>query len=252
MIDRTVVLEKIEAIGIIRLNRPETGNAINEQVAAELTDICHQINIDDAIRVVIVTGAGHRLFSIGSEINKRAGKKVRLISVATPIAALRCPTIAAINGDALGQGLEMALACDIRISANKARFALPQITSALLPWDGGTQRLLRIVGITEAMNMVLTGDIISAREALRIGLVSKVVTADELMPQVKNMAQLMASQSPLALSFAKEAIHKGMDMTLEQGLHLEADHYFLLHTTADRTEGIKAFMEKRPPKFKGK
>lgn len=234
------------------LYRPKTGNAINEQVAAELADICREINIDDTTRVVIVTGAGRQIFSVGTEPRKRKGKGAQFLSVAASVAALKCPTIAAINGDALGQGLELALACDIRIAVAKAKFALPHIASGLIPWDGATQRLLRIVGITKAMEMVLTGETIDAREALRIGLVSKVVPPDELIPLVKNMAQTMAAQSSLALSFAKEAINKGMDLTLEQGLRLEADLYFLLHTTEDRAEGIRAFLEKRPPQFKGK
>ncbi len=252
MTDKAVVFQKMDAVGIIMLYRPKTGNAINEQVAAELADICREINIDDTTRVVIVTGAGRQIFSVGTEPRKRKGKGAQFLSVAASVAALKCPTIAAINGDALGQGLELALACDIRIAVAKAKFALPHIASGLIPWDGATQRLLRIVGITKAMEMVLTGETIDAREALRIGLVSKVVPPDELIPLVKNMAQTMAAQSSLALSFAKEAINKGMDLTLEQGLRLEADLYFLLHTTEDRAEGIRAFLEKRPPQFKGK
>lgn len=252
MTDKAVVFQKMDAVGILMLYRPRANNAINQQVTEELADICHQINTDETTKVAIVTSAGQKAFSIGTDMNKQKRKRARLLSVAEPVAALKCPSIAAINGDAIGQGLELALACDIRIAVNKARFALPHIASGLIPWDGATQRLLRVVGITKAMEMVLTGATIDAQEALRIGLVSQVVPPDELIPVAKNMAQTMASQSPLALSFAKEAINKGMDLTLEQGLRLEADLYFLLHTTEDRTEGIKAFLEKRPPQFKGK
>jgi enoyl-CoA hydratase/carnithine racemase len=211
--------------------------------------------MDETTKVIIITGKGQKAFSAGSDLDKVTSQNAKLsafLSIAAPVAALRCPTIAAINGDAFGQGLELALACDIRIAADNARFSLPHIVSGLIPWDGATQRLLRIIGITRAMEMVLTGEIIDAREALQIGLVSKVVLSEELMPLTKSMAQTMAVQSPLALTFAKEAISKGMDLTLEQGLRLEADLYFLLHTTEDRTEGIKAFQEKRNPKFKGK
>lgn len=257
MSDKAVVYQKMEAVGIVMIYRPETNNAINEQIAEELASICRNISIDEEIKVVIITGAGQKAFSIGSDLKKLKSKKgvgqeAKLLYVAASVAALKCPTIAAINGDALGQGLELALACDIRIAVEKARFALPHITSGLIPWDGATQRLLRLVGVTKAMEMVLTGEAIDASEAHQIGLISKVVKPEELIPLAKNMAQTMASQSPLALSFAKEAINKGMDLTLEQGLRLEADLYFLLHTTEDRTEGIKAFQEKRPPKFKGK
>lgn len=254
--DKAVIYQKLKSVGMVKLNRTGRNNAIDEQVAQELAEICRDISIDEKIKVVIFTGAGEKAFSAASDLKKNKstgkGQSDRLLSVAAPVAALKCPTIAAINGDASGQGLELALACDIRIASNKARFALPQIAAGLMPWDGATQRLLRIVGITRAMELVLTGEAIDAREAQRIGLVSKVVPLKELMPLAKNMAQTMASQSPLALSFAKEAINKGLDLTMEQGLRLEADLYFLLHTTKDRTEGIKAFREKRPPKFRGK
>ena len=250
--DKALIFQKIDAVGIIVIQRPEACNALNAQVAEELAVVCRQINLDETVRVVIVTGAGQKVFSAGADLNKHTKKKPELFSVAASIAAMQCPTIAAINGDALGQGLELALACDIRIAVRKAHFALPHIAADVIPWDGATQRLSRLIGIAKAMEMILTGETISASEALRIGLVSKVVPQNELMPLAKSMARSMAAQSPLALSAAKEAVNKGMELTLEQGLRLEADLYFLLHTTEDRTEGIKAFLEKRPPKFKGK
>jgi enoyl-CoA hydratase/carnithine racemase len=156
-----------------------------------------------------------------------------------------------IGGDAIGLGLELALACDIRIAADTAHFGFPHIKEGLIPWDGGTQRLSRVVGQAKAMEMILTGEVIDAEEAYRIGLLSKVVPAEELMPVTIDMAREMASKGPIALRYAKEAIQKGMDLTLEQGLRLEADLYFLLHTTKDRTEGITAFREKRTPEFEG-
>jgi len=172
--------------------------------------------------------------------------------VAGAVAKLECPVIAAINGDALGQGFELALACDLRIAVETARLGLPQIVSGLIPWDGGTQRLPRLVGRAKAMEMVLLGESISAREAYRVGLVNKVVALEELSTVVANMVRVMASSAPLALKYAKEAIGKGLELTLEQGLRLEADLYLLLQTTADRTEGITAFRQKRQPEFKGK
>jgi enoyl-CoA hydratase/carnithine racemase len=160
--------------------------------------------------------------------------------------------IAAISGDAIGQGLELALACDIRIASEASRFGLPQIESGVIPWDGGTQRLSRLVGKGKALEMILTGEMIEAQEALRIGLVHKVLPKKDLTEVTMKMAQEMASKGPIALRYTKEAIYKGMDMTLEQGLHLEADLYLLIHTSKDRTEGIQAFREKKKPQFEGR
>jgi enoyl-CoA hydratase len=173
------------------------------------------------------------------------------LSVAEPIAKMDRPVIAAINGDAIGQGLEMALACDIRVASESSHFALNQIKAGLIPWDGGTQRLTRLVGRGKALEMILTGETIGAEEARRIGLVNQVVPSMELMAIVMKMAQEMASKGSIALRYTKEAVYQGMDLTLEQGLRLEADLYFLIHTTKDRAEGIKAFREKRVPKFEG-
>jgi enoyl-CoA hydratase/carnithine racemase len=145
----------------------------------------------------------------------------------------------------------MALACDLRIATETSVFGLPHIKASLIPSDGGTQRLSRLVGRSKALEMILTGETVDAQEALRIGLVNRVVPTGELMEVAMKMAKEMASKGPIALRYAKEAIHKGMDMTLEQGLHLEADLYLLIHTTKDRTEGIKAFQGKRSPKFEG-
>jgi enoyl-CoA hydratase/carnithine racemase len=146
----------------------------------------------------------------------------------------------------------MALACDIRIAGETSRFGLPQIKKGLIPWDGGTQRLTRLVGRGKALEMILTGETMSAEEAYRFGLVSQVVPPKELMAIVMKMAREMASKGSIALRYTKEAVYQGMDLTLEQGLRLEADLYLLIHTTKDRTEGIKAFREKRVPKFEGK
>ena len=153
---------------------------------------------------------------------------------------------------AIGQGLELALACDIRIASETSRFGLPQIEAGHILWDGGTQRLSRLVGKGKALEMILTGEVIDAQEALRIGLVHKVVSAGELMEVTMKMAQEMASKGPIALRYTKEAVYKGMDMTLEQGLRLEADLYLLIHTSKDRSEGIQAFRDKKTPKFEGK
>jgi len=246
----TVIYTKKDHIGYITLNRPEAGNSINLKLAQGLEDVCLKINQDDDIYVVTITGAGDKAFCSGSELEP---KKLGIgYSPASAIACIEKPVIAAINGDALGQGLELALSCDIRLSSEKARFGFPQVAHGLIPFDGGTQRLPRIVGRGKALELILTTEIITAEEALRIGLVSKVVTGANLAAETETLARTIAAKAPIALRFIKEAINKGLDLTLEQGLRLEADLYFLIHTTADRTEGVTAFLKKRPPKFKGK
>jgi enoyl-CoA hydratase/carnithine racemase len=171
--------------------------------------------------------------------------------IAAAVAAIEKPVIAVINGDALGEGLEIALACDVRIAVPEAHFGLPEVAAGLIPSDGGTQRLPRIVGRGKALEMILTGEIIDADEALEYGLITKIVPADALSTEIETLTRSIAAKAPVALRYIKEAINKGLDMNMEQGLRLEADLYFLLHTTADRTEGIRAFQQKKPPEFKG-
>jgi len=244
MSNPTVIYAKKNHVAHITLNRPEAGNIINLELAQEMEEVCSRINQDDNIYVVVLTGAGDKAFCGGSETPQT--------NVAAAVASIDRPVIAAINGDALGAGLELALSCDIRLASNRARFGLPQVASGLIPMNGGTQRLPRLIGRGKALELILTAETIGAEEAFEIGLVSKVVPPEKLASEAKALAQSMASKAPISLRYVKEAVNKGMDLTLEQGLRLEADLYFLLHTTADRTEGIKAFLEKRPPKFKGR
>ena len=248
MPNSTVIYNKKDHIADITLNLPEAGNSINQQLAQELEDVCRRINQDDDVHVVTLTGAGDKAFCSGDE-PERPGSRY---SVATAIAGIEKPVIAAINGDALGQGLELALGCDIRLASDKAKFGFPQIARGLIPFDGGTQRLPRIVGRGKALELILTAETITAEEALRIGLVSRVVSGANLAPETEALAKTIAAAAPVALRYIKEAVNKGLDLTLEQGLRLEADLYFLIHTTADRTEGITAFLKKKPPKFKGR
>jgi enoyl-CoA hydratase/carnithine racemase len=230
----------------VTLNRSKAGNSVNQAMAQELQEICREINRDDAVYVVTLTGAGD-VFCAGGDT-----KEVERCHPAAAIAAIDRSVIAAINGDALGEGLEIALAADIRIASNKARFGLPQVAGGRIPVDGGTQRLPRIIGRGKASELLLTAEVINAAQALEIGLVSRVVPTEALAQEVQKLAETIAAKGPIALRYLKEAINKGMDMTLEQGLRLEADLYFLLHTTADRTEGIKSYLEKRKPDYKGK
>jgi len=244
----TVSYTRKDHVAYITLDRPEAGNIINQQLAQELEDICRQINQDEDIYLVILTGAGDKAFCKGSQLAKSG----TVYSAATAIASIDRAVIAAINGDALGQGLELALSCDIRLASDRARFGFPQVAQGLIPFDGGTQRLPRIVGRGKALELILTAETITAQEALEIGLVSKVVGGANLAAEAEALARTIAAKGPIAIRFIKEAVNKGLDLALEQGLRLEADLYFLLHTTADRTEGITAFLKKRPPKFKGK
>jgi enoyl-CoA hydratase len=264
MSNSTIIYSLKEHVAHITLNRPRVGNVINPALARELTDICERISQDDNIYVVVITGAGEKAFCRGHELEQiaQSGKTVKTalaklketgmgFSVASAIASIDRPVIAAINGDAFGQGVELALSCDVRLATQTARFGFPLVASGLMPSDGGTQRLPRIIGRGKALELVLTGEIIDAEEALAIGLVSQMVPPPDLMATAEALAQNIAGKAPIALRFIKEAVHKGLDLTLEQGLRLEADLYFLLHTTADRTEGIRAFLEKRQPRFKG-
>jgi len=238
----TVLYTKKEHIAFITLNRPEQGNTINQQLAQQMEEICSRVNQDDDIYVVVITGAGDKVFCGGSEVNS---------NVAAAVAGIDRPVIATINGDALGEGLELALSCDIRLASDRARFGLPQVASGTIPMSGGTQRLPRLIGKGKALELIFTAETIDAARALEIGLVSKVIPQGDLADEAETLAQNLVSKAPISLRFVKEAVNKGMDLTLEQGLRLEADLYLLLHTTSDRTEGIKAFLEKRPPKFKG-
>jgi enoyl-CoA hydratase/carnithine racemase len=260
MPESLAILQKSNHIARITLNRPDKSNLVNLQMGQEMVDICLQINEDNDIYVVLITGAGD-VFCGGNELQitfqpreKQSRNDVeinRKYNVAASVAGIEKPVIAAINGDALGEGLELALACDIRIAAQNAHFGFPEVASGLIPSDGGTQRLPRIIGRGKALELILTAEIINAAEALAMGLVIKVVPAESLISEVDMLAKAIASKSPISLRYIKEAILKGLDLTIEQGLRLEADLYFLLHTTGDRTEGIRAFQQKRPPEFKG-
>ncbi|MDO8568831.1 MAG: enoyl-CoA hydratase-related protein [Dehalococcoidales bacterium] len=233
-------------VAYITLNRPAAGNAINVPMAQEIVDACLQVNQDDEVYVVVLAANGVA-FCTGGELTGEPQ-----CHPASALAAINRPVIAAINGDASGKGLELALSADIRLASDQAHFGMPQVGLGIIPDDGGTQRLPRIIGKGKAMEMLLTAESITAAEAVEIGLVNKIVPPSQLAAETEAIAVTMAAKGPVSLRYIKEAVHKGLDLTLEQGLRLEGDLYFILHTTSDRTEGIKAFLEKRPPGFKGK
>ncbi|MFO8101060.1 MAG: enoyl-CoA hydratase-related protein [Dehalococcoidia bacterium] len=243
---KNITYEKRDNIGYVKLNRAEASNSINRAMADELQICCQSIYQDDDVRVTVLGAEGDTFSVADSEPDPSAS---RIASEA--IGSLKCPVVAAINGDATGSGLDLALACDLRLAGKDARFGFPEVSQGIIPSGGGTQRLPRIVGRGKALEMILTAAIIDADEAWRMGLINRVVEPGQLDSEVEQLAEKLASKGPIAERYGKEAISKGMDMTLGQGLGLEADLSFLLHSTGDRTEGIKAFQEKRTPEFSG-
>ena len=253
---QTMSLQREGHVAIIKIKDPGTDYKVMAQRSGDISEICAQITSDETAQVVILTGDAQRSFTMEADLLQSGigfskESQLQMHSLATPISRLDRPVIAAIDGEALGPGLELVLACDIRIATENARFGLSHIKKGLIPWDGGTQRLSRLVGRGKAMEMILTGESIGAKDAYRIGLVNRVVHPDVLMKETMDMASQIASRAPNALRYAKEAVCKGIDLTLDQGLRLEGDLYFLLQTTDDRIEGVNAFREKKTPHFKG-
>lgn len=255
-----IIFECKNGIAYLTLNRPEVMNARNRHMRAEIIDALTVIRNDPEVRVVIVTGAGEKSFSAGRDLKEAAQEKTGVVAARQQklemgdtemIANLNKPVIAAINGYALGGGCEMALACDIRVAVTEAKLGLTEVSRGMIPGSGGTQRLSRIVGLGKALELILTGGVIDAIEAHRIGLVNRVVPRAELMSAAEDYAHAIASKAPLAVVFAKESVRKGYDMSLEDGLRLETDLAALLRTTEDIKEGAQAFVEKRPPRWKG-
>ncbi|MFA5367521.1 MAG: enoyl-CoA hydratase-related protein [Dehalococcoidia bacterium] len=224
------------------------GSDINshECVCAELLDFCKVINCDDSISVVVLRHTGRKFLG---DIATEPGSPV--CEVIESVARLDKITVAVIDGDAFGEGLELALACDIRIASARSRFALPNVENGTIPSGGGTQRLPRLVGQAKTLELILTAKIINAAEAFRIGLIQKIVPSKNIKAESDTLVQKIDEKAPVALRFCKEAVNKGVDLTLEQGLRLEADLYFLIQTTSDRMEGINSFLQKRRPSFKG-
>ena len=244
MSEQRIAFEKENNIANIAFPRIGTMGLVS--FADELFLRCNQINQDDEIRVVTVTGTDTVFFD-----PVEFPDHVVCSRITGALASIRCPLIAAINGDAIGFGLSIALTCDIRITVESARFGFDEVSRGEMPCGGGSQRLPRIVGKGKALELILTARIIGADEAWRIGLANQICPAAELGEAVNNLALKISSKGPISERYAKEAISKGMDMTLGQGLGLEADLSFLLQSTSDRTEGINAFNEKRTPEFKG-
>jgi enoyl-CoA hydratase len=255
-----ILLEKKNSIAFVTVNRPKVLNALNMATMDELRAAFHDIKNDSGVRVVILTGAGEKAFIAGADISELAqhdavkGKEYthRGQSVLNLIERLGKPVIACINGFALGGGCEIAMACTMRLASENAKLGQPEVKLGIIPGYGGTQRLPRLVGKGIAAQLVLTGEMISAQEAHRIGLVNEVTVAAELVPRAEAIAQKIIANAPLAVQYALEAVNHGMELTLAEGLYLEAALFAISCATEDKTEGTRAFLEKRAAVFKGK
>jgi enoyl-CoA hydratase/carnithine racemase len=248
---KTIDFQKNGYVGTLQLFSPPANQGEMVQLSYELSEIFSSIRSDQDIRIVKITGKKKDAFSMG-HITFISSPGMELNLPAKTISEFDLPVIGEIKGDAIGLGLELVLACDLRFATTSSCFGLPQIREGSIPWNGGTQRLSRLVGRGKALEMILTGESIDASEALRFGLINRIFPEERLSEEVTILVNEIASKGPIATKYAKEAVNKGLDITLDQGLRLEADLYFLLHTTQDRTEGIRAFQEKREAKFQGK
>ena len=255
-----LLYEKKDGIGYVTFNRPKVLNALNRKTMEELGDILAAARDDESVRVLILTGSGEKAFIAGADIGELAqrtpvdGKEFSLFGQAVlhRLETLGKPSIAAINGFALGGGCELALACSIRLASKTARLGQPEVKLGIIPGYGGSQRLARLCGKGVAHELCLPGEMISADEALRIGLVNHVYEPAELMPAAEAMAKKIIANAPLAVKYAMEAIEHGMEMPQEEGLFLEATLFGLCCATEDMHEGTKAFLEKRTAQFRGK
>jgi E-phenylitaconyl-CoA hydratase len=256
----SVLISITDHVATVTLNRPEVMNAIHRQMEAELADCWRRLEADGAVRAIVVTGAGDKAFSAGADLKATPAPEASYAAqafgagddslIANP--ATDKPVICAINGYALGGGLELALACDIRLAAPHARLGLPEVKVGTMPGAGGTQRLPRMVGASDAMLMLLTGDWIDAAEALRLGLVSRIVPADTLLEEARALAARIAANAPLSVRAIKRVVRDGQALPLGEAIRLERLAWGLLRDTEDRMEGRRAFGEKRAPNYVGR
>ena len=255
-----LVLERGGLVATVTINRPAVLNAMSLGTLDELRRTMETLGQDDAIRVIVITGAGEKAFIAGADINELARQNptsgrehaIRGQQVFDAIEQLGKPVIAALNGYALGGGCELAMACTLRIAADTAKIGQPEINLGLIPGYGGSQRLARLIGPGRALELILTGQQISAQEAHRLGLVNRVVPAADLKAEVRALAELLASKPPVAMRYIIDAVNQGLQMSLAEGLRFEATLFGLVSSTEDMREGTRAFLEKRKPEFKGK
>lgn len=255
-----IVVERREPIAIVTINRPEKLNALNIATVEALDNTMHMLNEDNAIRAIILTGAGQKAFVAGADISEitqldqSAGEAfaARGQKVFRYIETMRKPVIAAVNGFALGGGCELAMSCHLRIAAKTARFGQPEINLGIIPGYGGTQRLPRLIGLSNAIYLLSSGEMISAEKALQLGLVSEVVESEQLMERATALASTLSEKAPLALQYILEAVYKGVETDMDSALAIEARLFGKSCQTEDMKEGTSAFLNKRKPIFKGK
>lgn len=255
----SLLIEVADACAVVTINRPEALNALNAVVLEELAAAFAELEANDAVACVILTGSGSKAFVAGADITAMqtldavAARQFSRLGQAllNQIETFPRPVIAAVNGFALGGGCELAMACDIRIAAENARFGQPEVNLGVIPGWGGTQRLARLVGRGRAKELLFTGDMIDAREAWRIGLVNQVVAADSLLAEVRGMAAKIAGKGPVAVHLVKEAVDSGLEMDLDRAGRFETNLFGLCFATTDQKEGMQAFLDKRPAKFTG-
>ena len=253
----TLTVEVDDRLAVVTVSRPEVRNALSRQVLTELHDVLAELRGRDDVGLVAFTGAGEKAFVAGADIGQlrhydlQTGLNGEMQRTFDAIEAFEKPTVAAVNGFALGGGCELAMACDIRIAAENARFGLPETTLSVLPGAGGTQRLARLVGTGRAIEMILTGRFVDAAEAHAIGLVTAIVPLDGLRAELRRLADQILAKGPLAVRLAKLVVRAGMDADQRTGQVVERLAQALLYTTDDKAEGASAFLEKRPPAFRG-
>ncbi len=254
-----LLFERRDRVALITINRPEKRNALNIQTRQEGAAVLEELREDEEVRVVVFTGAGDKAFIAGADIAEFAGRTaitqrdvMTARSLFTAIDTFPKPVIAMVNGYCLGGGCELALACDLRIASDTAVFGQPEINLGIIPGGGGTQRLTRLIGEGKAMEMILTGDSVDAQTALALGLVNMVVPFAELEAKTMELANRIAEKSPVALRLAKEAVKTASRSNLDEGLRREVDLFALCFSSEDKDEGVRAFLEKRKPDFKGR
>lgn len=260
MSHQTILFDVRDGIAFVTINRPDKLNALNDQVVDDLGDAAETIVRESGIRAVLITGAGPKAFIAGADIGDLAkqstfdgkARALRGQAVLRKLETCGKPVVAAVNGFALGGGCELALACHMRIASENAKFGQPEVKLGIIPGYAGSQRLPRLVGKGRALQLLLSGEMIDAQEAYRIGLVNKVVPQDQLLAETEKLLRGILAQGPVAVALTLDAVERGLDMTLDEGSNYEATLFGLIASSHDMKEGLTAFLEKRPPRFEGR